>query len=246
MNQQRSVIYQQRQSILDGDNVSETIRSMVFSTVEDTVLSYLSADEKSDWDFDGLRRHYLGLLTEDSDFRFEDGAITSLKQDAIVDEMLSRAEARYQSQEALFGEEIFREVERTILLTNVDRFWMEHIDAMDDLKGSVGLLSYGQRDPVTEYRLQGADMFDAMVADIREQTARQILSATPRIAPTERVQRVRPMTAGFSGGAPKEVKVRVSTTVRKGDKIGRNEDCPCGSGKKYKNCCGANRGTSGN
>ena len=158
--------------------------------------------------------------------------------------MLFRAEERFKSQEALFGEETFREVERTILLSTVDHFWMEHIDAMDDLKGSVGLQSYGQRDPVTEYRLQGADMFDAMVSDIREQTTRHILSATPKASPTERVQRVRPTSAGFANGAQKQAKVRVSTTVRKGDKVGRNEPCPCGSGKKYKHCCGASGASS--
>ena len=244
MNQQRSVIYSQRQSVLDGENVSETIRNMVFLTVEETVRGYLSADEREDWDFDGLRRHYLGLLTEDSDFRYTPEELAKVKEEAIVDEMLDRAEKRYAAQEALFGEEIFREVERTILLNSVDHFWMDHIDAMDDLKGSVGLQSYGQRDPVTEYRLQGADMFDAMVADIREQTTRIILSATPRVAPTERVQRSKPLTAGFAGTAPKKVTVRASTTVRKGDKVGRNEPCPCGSGKKYKHCCGASGSAS--
>ena len=244
MNQQRTVIYQQRQSVLDGENVSETIRNMVFSTIEEDVSGYLGADDAADWDFDGLRRHYMGLLTTDADFRYDSAALAKLKRDDIIDEISDRAEARYRAQEELFGEEIFREVERSILLSNVDRFWMDHIDAMDDLKGSVGLQAYGQRDPVNEYRLQGADMFDAMVAEIRDNTTRQILSATPKAAPTERVQKAKPLTAGFADNRPKEVKVRVSTTVRKGDKVGRNEPCPCGSGKKYKNCCGANSGAS--
>ena len=164
----------------------------------------------------------------------------------IVDEMLSRAEKRYEGQEALFGSEIFREIERKILLETVDRHWMDHIDAMDDLKGSVGLQSYGQRDPVTEYRLQGADMFDAMVSEIREETTRKILSAVPVSDPTRRVQIARPTTAGFAGGAVKQpTRARVSTTVRKTSaEIGRNDPCPCGSGKKYKKCCGLNTGST--
>ena len=248
MNQQRTVIYNQRQSVLDGENVSATIREMVFSTVEEETRGYLLADEKADWDLDGLRRHFRGLLTTDEDFRYDEKELKSVKDEDIVDEMLERAEKRYEQQEALFGSEIFREIERKILLETVDRYWMDHIDAMDDLKGSVGLQSYGQRDPVTEYRLQGAYMFDAMVSDIREETTRKILSAIPVANPTQRVQLARPVTAGFAGGAEKKpAKVRASLTVRKTEaEIGRNDPCPCGSGKKYKKCCGANHGaTSG-
>jgi len=113
---------------------------------------------------------------------------------------------------------------------------MDHIDAMDDLKGSVGLQGYAQRDPVNEYRFRGADMFDELVGDIRENTARMILCLTKKAPDTERVQIANPITESASGEiAGKKI------TVVKGEKVGRNDPCPCGSGKKYKNCCGANR-----
>ena len=124
------------------------------------------------------------------------------------------------------------------LLRNVDRAWMEHIDSMDDLKDTIRLQSYAQRDPVTEYRFRGADMFDELVNDIRENTARMILCLTPK-APDEqkvRIQVANPITASASG----EI-ARKKLTVVKAEKVGRNDPCPCGSGKKYKNCCGINR-----
>jgi preprotein translocase subunit SecA len=156
----------------------------------------------------------------------------------IIDMVLDACEARYAAQEALFGEEIFREVERSILLRTVDRHWMDHIDAMDDLKGSVSLQAYGQRDPLNEYRVQGADMFDMMVAEIREETTRAVLTVTPANK-VKRVQIARPVDEGFEGDGQKQKK-KVVVTVRKSEKIGRNDPCPCGSGKKYKFCCGIN------
>ena len=126
-----------------------------------------------------------------------------------------------------------REVEKVIHLQNVDKKWMDHLEGMDELKEYVGLNSYAQRDPVAMYRLQGADMFDQMVDDIKEDTVRQILSVTPRVQATERVQVAKPTSEGFDGGKS-IVRKPVSVT-----KIGRNDPCPCGSGKKYKKCCGA-------
>ena len=128
-----------------------------------------------------------------------------------------------------------REVERTLLLRSVDEKWMDHIDAMDELKGSIGLNAYAQRNPITEYRIQGADMFDAMVADIRESTVMRVLSAVPRSSVSiERKQVAKPLVEGFAGGKMPEKKA----PVRKAVKVGRNDPCPCGSGKKYKKCCG--------
>jgi preprotein translocase subunit SecA len=136
------------------------------------------------------------------------------------------------------GSEIFREIERAILLQNVDRAWMEHIDAMDDLKGSIGLQSFAQRDPVTEYRLQGAEMFDGMVGEIRENTVRMVLGAVPR-QKIERVQVAKPMNEGFEGMGKATPKKIVMVQRTRPTKVGRNDPCPCGSGKKYKKCCGA-------
>ena len=130
-----------------------------------------------------------------------------------------------------------REVERVILLRNVDSKWMEHIDSMEELKGTVGLNAYAHRDPINEYRLVGADMFDEMVNDIRESTVRMLLTVMPQKEPIQRVQVAKPLIEGFAGGKmPTERK----PIVRK-EKIGRNDLCPCGSGKKYKKCCGLNQ-----
>ena len=155
-------------------------------------------------------------------------------------DIIRRATELYEAKEDLFGEETFREVERAILLRNVDTAWMEHIDIMDDLKSNVGLQAYAQRDPVTEYRIRGAEMFDTMVDDIRQNTVRGILSVVPREQPIQRVQVANPIMAGLEGGVRRRVTVKktAGTTIVKGNATpGRNDPCPCGSGKKYKNCC---------
>ena len=144
----------------------------------------------------------------------------------------------YDEKVELIGEERFREIERAILLQNVDRSWMDQIDAMDDLKGSIRLQSYAQRDPVNEYRLQGSDMFDAMIAEIREKTARMILSVTVKTQEVKRVQLAKPLQEGFEGSVQKQPK-KVSVAKKAEASVGRNDLCPCGSGKKYKKCCGA-------
>jgi preprotein translocase subunit SecA len=244
MNQQRSVIYQQRQDVLNGENITETIQKMIAKTIEDTVASFTGAEVPDDWDFDGLREKYMGVLTTEEDFRYERDDFTTLEREDIVSVLVERALQMYLAKDQLFdteemsGYEIFREVERAILLQNVDRAWMDHIDAMDDLKGSIGLQSYAQRDPVTEYRFQGGEMFEGMVSDIRENTARKILSVVPR-EKVERVQVARVLGEGFEGGKTAPKKIVLAPQRSASDKVGRNDPCPCGSGKKYKKCCGA-------
>jgi preprotein translocase subunit SecA len=128
-----------------------------------------------------------------------------------------------------------REVEKVILLQNVDKKWMDHLEDMDELKEYIGLNSYAQRDPVAMYRIQGSEMFEQMVDDIKEDTVRQILSVMPRPKATERVQVAKPTSEGFGGDKP-----IVRRPVVKAVRVGRNDPCPCGSGKKYKKCCGMN------
>ena len=152
----------------------------------------------------------------------------------------ARALEIYAEKEQLFGKEVYLEIQRSILLKNVDLAWMEHIDTMDDLKGMINLQAYAHRDPITEYRITGGDMFDNMIAEIRDKTVRMILAVVPR--PAQQIQRVQvanPINAGFEGGTQKTVK-KVSIKKDASQRVGRNDPCPCGSGKKYKNCCGAN------
>ena len=249
MNQQRTVIYKQRQDVLNGEDISETIRKMLSSTVESVVEGFTRSEIPDEWEFDALRAYFMGLLTTEDDFHYTQEELNNLDRDTITNQLTERAMERYEEKEELFGEETFREVERAILLRNVDTAWMEHIDIMDDLKGNVGLQSYAQRDPVTEYRIQGADLFDTMVDDIRQKTVRTILSVVPRVQPIQRVQVANPLSTGPAGTVVKKKTVvnrRAATTVvRDGERVGRNDPCPCGSGKKYKNCCLRNESARG-
>ena len=237
MNQQRTIIYKQRQDVLNGEDLSATIQKMLTSSVEDAVYSFTRSDLPTEWDLEGLRAHFLGLLTEENDLRYTEDELKHLKREDLSSALCDKALALYAQKEEIFGKETFREVERAVLLRNVDTAWMEHIDIMDDLKGNVGLQSYAQRDPVTEYRIQGADLFDVMVDEIRQKTVRTILSVIPREQPIRRVQVANPITAGLAGGEKKKTVVRTSKTVVKDASAGRNDPCPCGSGKKFKNCC---------
>ena len=238
MNQQRNLIYKQRNDVLNGEDISETVRKMILATINETVDNYLQADEPVHWDLNGLREAYKGLLTTPEDFVYSEQELKSLDRSDIAQTLCDRAMELYNEKEETIGEERFREIERAVLLQNVDRNWMEHIDAMDDLKDSIRLQSYAQRDPVNEYRLQGADMFDAMVADIRERTARMILSVTIRTPEVKRVQLAKPLQEGFEGADGAKTK-KVTVAKRSAPTVGRNDLCPCGSGKKYKKCCGA-------
>ena len=238
MNQQRNLIYKQRYDVLNGEDISDTIRKMIIGTVSDTVDTYLQGDEPMHWDLLGLKNVYVGLLTTPEDFDYSENELKRLNKNDIVDMLCDRALEVYEDKANTIGEERFREIERAVLLQNVDRNWMEHIDAMDDLKDSIRLQSYAQRDPVNEYRLQGADMFDAMVADIRDRTSRMILSVTVKTPEVKRVQLAKPLNEGFEGDGEKKIK-KITVVKKAAESVGRNDLCPCGSGKKYKKCCGA-------
>jgi len=253
MNQQRTIIYQQRGDVLAGESVKDKLLSMVHGTVSDAVDQYLHEDEISAWDLTGLRAKYRGLLTEETDFsELPDKAAEA--RETIRETLIARADKLYAEKEQLFGQEDFREMERVVLLHNVDLKWMEHLEAMDSLMESIGLQAYAQRNPISEYRIQGADLFDQMVAEIREDTARMILSVTPQ-NPMRRVQvaketaaggarppmqrrpLLRPIARPVQPGAAPASSDPARPIVNK-DKVGRNDPCPCGSGKKYKQCCG--------
>ena len=240
MNQQRSIIYKQRQSVLDDSDLSETMMNMIRGNIGNAVAAHTNEGPASEWDLTGLRADLFGYLCTEEDFKYTDEELKTLTAEDISSMLISRAEERIREREELFTPERFREVERAILLRNVDTAWMEHIDAMDDLKGDIGLQAYAHRDPVTEYRMAGADMFDAMVAEIRDKTVRALLTVVPK--PQQEVVRVqvaKPLVEGFEGG-PKQGAKKVTLTPKRSAKVGRNDPCPCGSGKKYKNCCGAN------
>ncbi len=240
MNQQRTVVYEQRREVLHGDNVQEKIENMIRSSVEETAAFCFGVDDKSEWKFDEFRTHYLGMLT-DSDFKYTENELEALTREELTERLVARALEIYHGKDALFEgvegmpPDAMREIEKVILLQNVDKKWMEHLDNMDELKERVGLNAYAQRDPVAIYRLEGAEMFDQMIDDIKEDTVRGVLGVLPRRQSTERVQVAKPISTGQNGP---QRPVRRPASV---SKVGRNDPCPCGSGKKYKKCCGQNQ-----
>ncbi|MBR2042512.1 MAG: preprotein translocase subunit SecA [Oscillospiraceae bacterium] len=230
MNQQREIIYGQRGKVLEGEDISESIANMRRESVEKTVDIYLANDEtKADWNLDGLRDYYLGWMLTDGDLRFTKEEMAKITKADIVELLHSRMEEVYSAREEQFGSEMMREIERVALLKNVDLKWMDHIDAMSDLKQGIHLRSYAQHDPVVEYRIEGFDMFDQMIEAIREDTVKMLMVVRVKAAP-QREQVAVPIETSGDGS--------VSATVEKKKKVGRNDPCPCGSGKKYKHCCG--------
>ena len=155
-----------------------------------------------------------------------------MEPEFIIKEITEKAVKLYEQREEEFGEDMMRELERVVLLKNVDTKWMDHIDNMEELKKGIRLRAYGQHDPVVEYRLEGFDMFDEMIASIREDTARMMLTVRFANQPPKREQVAKPLSTNMDDSDSGH------KTVRKGQKVGRNDPCPCGSGKKYKKCCG--------
>ena len=233
MNRQRELIYDQRNKVLDGENLKDSILHMLDETVSDAIDFYCpKALSSEEWNLEGLREKFAGWIKCSYDLTDHE----NFNRDEAAKALIEEGHRAYEAREQELGEKIMRDLERKILLYNVDVKWMDHIDAMDELKRGIGLRAYGQHDPVVEYRSEGFDMFDEMTRSIREDTVKLLL--TVRVASEEDVKREQAAKvtseSGASDGSEK------GRTVRKGKKIGRNDPCPCGSGKKYKKCCGRN------
>ena len=233
MNRQREIIYSQRRRVLDGESVSDGIRKMMEEYIPSCVDQYL-VDEKNheEWNLDGLRDHFMGWITAEGDLRIPAGELARMSRGDIAALLLQKAETRYQAQRELFGD-VFEEIERVVLLRNVDTLWMDHIDAMEELKRGIGLRGYAQQDPVVAYRLEGFEMFDQMIESIKENTIKMLLTIRPRPqAEIKREQTMKPLATG-EDGTVKKIPMKADKK-----KPGRNDPCPCGSGLKYKKCCG--------
>ncbi len=233
MNEQRKKIYSQRQMVLDGEDVHEFIMHMLHNTVEGAIATYAVSDIPDEWDLAGLSNFATEMYRapENSMLLSFDELNRASKAD-LKQKLLGHAEARMQHQQIVFGESM-AELERVILLKVVDTKWMDHIDEMDQLKHGIGLNAYAQRDPVVEYRLVGSDMYDEMIDNITHDTVKFILGAEPTPQALEREQVANPISASLAGdeGDKKQ-------PAKKKEKVGRNDPCPCGSGLKYKKCCG--------
>lgn len=234
MNKQREIIYKQRAQVLDGEDLSQITSKMVSDVIDSGVARYINdTDVHDDWNLKGLREYFKGWLTTDRDLHFTTEELAEASAEQISTMLKERAQKLYAEREEKFTPEIMREIERMILLKNVDTKWMDHIDAMDELKRGIYLRSYGQKDPVVEYRLEGFEMFDALIDEIREDTVKMLMTVQLRTNDEpKREQVAKPMTATHGDETITKQPVHV------GDKVGRNDPCPCGSGKKYKKCCG--------
>jgi len=233
LNVQRDVIYKQRRQVLEGENLKESIFEMIRSLIEEAVKLYTSnSPHAEEWDIEGLSEHLGHLFLPSGTLTISDEDKESLTREEFTERLTDMAYALYNKREQEMGEETMRELERVIMLKVVDQKWMDHLDDMDRLRDGIGLRAYGQRDPLVEYKIEAYDMFQQMIHSIQEDVV-SLLYHVKVERPPQREQVAKPLTAshGDDDSKPKTVK-------RACKKIGRNDPCPCGSGKKYKECCG--------
>ena len=241
MNAQREIIYGQRKEVLDGENIHDSIMSMISAVAEAMVNMYVE-DEKGNVNVESLNQDILNTYGIDMlDFIKEN----SSDSEKILEELEKRANEKYAQKEEEIGSDDMRELERIVMLKVVDEKWMNHIDNMDELKNGIGLRAYGQQDPVVKYRIEGMDMFEEMISDIKVDVTKILMNIRQQ-AENKRQETVKitgaALEAIHSVDGGEKIGTDVDRTIRnEGPKIGRNDPCPCGSGKKYKNCCGKNQ-----
>ena len=231
MNQQRNVIYKQRREVLDGEDISGKIQSMLEKSITEKLDACMG---EGGFDVMAARELLLWITTPDD---FHDG----ITKEELENTLLDRVHSLYERQEAVFGERM-RELERVALLRAVDTNWMVHLDAMDDLRDGVGLNSFAQRNPLTEYRISSGEMFDDMIDKIRTDTVRMVLFAKPA-EELRRKEVAKQKSAELAAVGGERTKPR-PVVRRASERVGRNDPCPCGSGKKYKQCCGKPGGSA--
>ena len=241
MNAQREIIYAQRREVLNGENIHDNIMDMVHAVAEATVQMYVEP-ENNEVNVEALHQDILNTYGIDMLAYIKEHVSEPEK---ISEELMKQANAKYVEKETEIGSEEMRELERVVMLKVVDEKWMNHIDSMDELKNGIGLRAYGQQDPVVKYRIEGMDMFDEMISDIKVDVTKILMNIRQQ-GEAKRQETVKITGAALEaihsvdGGA--KIGTNVDRTVRNdGPKVGRNDPCPCGSGKKYKNCCGKNQ-----
>jgi len=228
MNKQREVIYSQRKKVLEGENLKESILGMIEEVISNMVDTYcVEGVHPEEWDLKGLIEYAEDIFLPRNSFRIDN--VEEVTREELKQRLVEKALALYESREKELGSDTMREFERVITLKIVDKKWMDHIDAMDQLRQGIGLRAYGQRDPVMEYKFEGYEMFKAMIRSIQEDTVKYLFKAQVQNIP-QRHQVVRRVSESQENTGRRE-------PVRN-QKVGRNDPCPCGSGKKYKKCCG--------
>ena len=231
LSRQREVIYQQRNEVLDGKDIHDQIMKMIDQSIEEQVKRFLPAETVHDeWNLQGLKDYYLGWLLVPDDLTFTKQEIEELEPEFVIKTITDRAHLIYENREKQFGETITRELERVILLKNVDSEWMDHIDAMEELKRGIRLRAYAQRDPVVEYRVEGFDMFEGHDPHHPREHRAHDADRPPAHAGGAQAR------AGGQAHRHQRRSDRRQAPREKGQKIGPNDPCPCGSGKKFKKC----------
>ena len=236
MNIQREVIYAQRQKVLDGEDLKENILTMLRSVVDTNVTSALSGTggKVTGDTLDILAAQFEGIFCAKGTVSGRSGELMDKSSQEAADILYDIALNTYNAKEAAYGEKLMRELERVIMLRVLDEYWMDNIDAMDDLKQGIGLRAYGQHDPVIAYKEEGYEMFQAMIQAIREETVRRMFLV--QVRPQQEVKREKvAKETGTAAATQSQVKKAPVRTAAK--KVGPNDPCPCGSGKKYKKCC---------
>ena len=244
MNAQREVIYKQRRQVLDGENLKQSILNMFNSVIEAVVLTHTQLAEGEKLNTEGLLQD---IQTTFGITDIENVKENEVDSDKLIEELKEKVLKNYEAKEAEFGEKELRELERVVVLKVVDQKWMDHIDNMDELKNGIGLRAYAQKDPVVQYRIEGTEMFEEMNEDIKLDVVK-ILSNVQRAGDMKRTEAAKITATGLQDTAINLVDGKYSekeggmnkTVVNEGPKVGRNDPCPCGSGKKYKNCHGKN------
>ena len=244
MNSQREIIYAQRKQVLDGENLKENVMKMMDDSIERLVNSYVSDNDIANSE----------SLLQDIEVSYGISEVEALKKDKviaedIISELKEKTHKLYEDKETEIGSDNMRELERVVILKVVDQKWMDHIDNMDELKNGIGLRAYAQKDPVVQYRLEGADMFDDMIEDLKDDVSKIMLHIEKKEENTQRKEAAEITGAGLEDTAINLVDGKITpkegglnkTIVNEEPKVGRNDPCPCGSGKKYKNCCGRNQ-----
>ena len=219
--------------ILDGEDISGTIKNMMESAIDSALDDYIGISEiPEDWNIRAITEFANQYLNAQGEFKIPEEDMETITKADVKDMLMELGNKRYESQEEVFGENM-RELERVLMLRVVDTLWMDHLDEMEHVKREIGLRAYGQHDPVLEYRNVGSELYENMLDSIKKDTVRYVLSAMPRVK-IEREQVAKPLDTGGDGSLG-------NTPKRAKKEPDRNDPCPCGSGKKYKNCCGKNK-----
>ena len=251
MNVQREIIYKQRKQVLDGENLSDTISKMIDTVAENTILAYCYENTNpSEINISALSteiRNTFGAEVHEATLEFIKQNLKDSNK--LIEKLKDEAHKQYAVKEQEIGSNEIRELERVVMLKVVDQKWMDHIDSMDELKNGIGLRAYGQKDPVVQYRIEGFDMFEQMIEDIKVDVVKMLMNLRKQEeARREEAVKItgaalKPLNSLDTNGQKVQNTANADVTrtvVNDGPKVGRNDPCPCGSGKKYKNCCGKN------